>query len=224
MADENNPQQDETAKPAVKKVTKKKASTRKRTAPKKAATKRSAQKKKAITKTAPAPVAEETPTPPKPEATETRTTDDAVVTVTLEKPKQSEPQPTQTATPIRHVWWRAALMVVVVAVLFIAIRNAAHNEPTVAGKSVAPAPWATEEPNVEMAQPHPWELAPEPQFGNSNNQPPYYAPQAQQVSPRLEPWQTPQSDPTLQTQPYYPPPPGPYGSVSATDNTTPYQR
>ncbi len=208
MAENEKPQHEKKAKPAVKKATKKKASTKKRTTAKKAVKKKPAPKKRTTKQPTPTLIpaaANNAPPPPT-----------AKVEVVVERPVQNA---TPSPAP-RHVWWRAALMVAVVVLLFITIRNAVHNDPVIADKTMAPNPWGAASPSIEMAQPHPWELAPAPQAGDFGAQAPHYTPQTQQPMPRLEPWQAP-SD-TAPT--FYPPPPGPYGSTSSASEAAPYPR
>jgi DnaK suppressor protein len=206
MTDKEKPQQEEKIKPAVKKATKKKASTKKRTTAKKAVKKKPAPKKLATKQPTPTPAPAAANDAPPPSTTR--------VEVVVERPVQ------QTSPAARHIWWRAALMVAVVVLLFVTIRNTVHNDPAIADKTMAPNPWGEASPSIEMSQPHPWELAPAPQAGDLGAQAPYYTPRPQQPLPRLEPWQAP-SD-TAPT--FYPPPPGPYGNTSSANETAPYPR
>ncbi len=215
MANEEKPQQDKVAKPAVKKATRKKAPAKKRATAKKTATKKAVSGKPVAKKIA-----------AKAASTEDmdKGNEEVVVAVPLEKPSTPPQPPSQPTTATRQVWWRAAIMVAVVVLIFTAIRNATHDELSITDKSVAPSPWASQESGMETGQPHPWELAPAPQADNFNEPPLYYTPPTQQPAPRSEPWQATQRDTPLQTKPFYPPPPGPYGFAPSTDNSTPYPR
>ncbi len=195
MAEEEKPQAEAAEKAAPKKAARKKASTKKRAAPKKRAAKKRVAKKSA------------TPT------------SETEIRVTLEKGSAAaatsgSPTP-QNAVPTPQVWWRAALMIGVVVLVFSYIRQAAHDDGITVNKGIAPSPWASDAPLEESAQPHPWELAPLPE-GNDFAAPQPYAPQpGQQAYPGLDPWQ-PSANAVEQTpQPYYPPPPGYYSSQSA---------
>jgi hypothetical protein len=205
MADEEKPQKAKTAKSAVKKAARKKATSKKRATPKRAAAKKHAKKRDAAVSTPATAAKNDTQPPPS-----------ATIEVSVEHPTSTS---AATSKP-RYVWWRAALMAAVVVLLFVTIRNAVHKEPAIAEKGMAPNPWGETSPSMASEQPHPWELAPAPQAGDFNTQQPNYSPPSPQPAYRPEPWQ-PMSD---TAQPYYPPPPGPYGTPPPADEAVPYPR
>lgn len=210
MAEEEQSPQAEPATPK-KKAVKKRAPAKKRAAPKKAAAKKSSVKKAA-------PIHADKP----------KNVEENTINVTPQKPEPTNRSHNTFATgktnPTRHIWWRAALMLGVVILIFVYIRDATHTGD-IASKNMASNPWATDEAsNTESAPPHPWELAPLPEGGNTSAEQPDVAPHPWQTSPQAEPWLPPQSATTGSSQPFYPPPPGPYGYPSTADNNTPFQR
>lgn len=206
MAEEKKTPQEKAAAPK-KTAVKKRATAKKRPAPKKTAAKKSAAKKAA-------PI----------HAEKTARVEESTIHVTLqtaESTRQSQPPfASGKPDPARHIWWRAALMLGVVILIFAYIRDAAQTGD-IASKDMAPNPWATDSAtNAETAQPHPWELAPLPEGGNVSPAQTDTAPHPWQAAPQPETWQPPQSAATEPALPFYPPPPGPYGYPSTGDSKT----
>ncbi len=206
MAEEKPSPQKKAAAPK-KKAAKKRAPVKKRAAPKKSVAKKSAPKKA-------------TPI----HAEKTARVEESAIHVTLqaaESTRQSQPSfASGKPDPARHIWWRAALMLGVVILIFAYIRDAAQTGD-IASKNMAPNPWATDNvTNAETAQPHPWELAPLPEGGNASPTQPGIAPHPWQTAPQPEPWQPNQNTAAAPAPTFYPPPPGPYGYPSTTDSNT----